>query len=224
MPILSDHINFLQYHWFLECAQHRNFNCLWLLTNASYLKCLLQCRLGECFLFCLPKGCFLLIVGCFIDEDWEESIVTIMQNILSIEGLENWVPRLQELEIFILREIDDLMLYQEQNSRKVFHKASIPPPTPPSVVSSDELETILAGDETVVMSTVTVGWLIADFLGVWYVIILRSLYYSSRQLGDQRTQGQGKNILTSEIFLCLAVLWHTYQTSQFHMFIKPPVL
>lgn len=101
---------------------------------------------------------------------------------------------------------DDLMLNTKNKiAGRFFTKQASPLPRPlPCVVSSDELETILAGDETVIMSTVTVGWLIADFLGVWYVIILRSLYYSSRQLGDQRTQSQGKNILTSEIFPCLA--------------------
>lgn len=123
-----------------------------------------------------------------------------MQNILSIKILENWVPRLQGLEIFILREIiwfDYLIWYQEQNSWKVFTSK---PFYSPCVVASDELETALARDETVVMSIVTVGWLIADFLGVWCVIILHSLSYSSRQLGDQRTQGWEKDILTKRNF------------------------
>lgn len=81
---------------------------------------------------------------------------------------------------------DDLMLCTKNKiAGRFFTKQASPLPR---VVSSDELETILAGDETVVMSTVTVGWLIADFLGVWYVIILRSLYYSCRQLREPKVR------------------------------------
>lgn len=194
MPILSDHIIFLQHHWLLECVQHRGFN--WLFTNSSYLKCLLQCRLCKCFLFCLPKGYFLLIVGCFIDEDWEEGVITIMQNILPIQILENWVPRLQGLEIFILREI----IWFDTKNKIAGRFSQSKPFYSPCVVASDKLETALARDETVVMSIVTVGWLIADFLGVWCVIILHSLSHSSRQLDDQRTQGREKDILTKRNF------------------------
>lgn len=77
--------------------------------NVTYLKLLLQCRLGECAFLHLDEGHFLLIVGCLIDEGWVGDAVTLIQNHISTERLENGVPGLQGVEIFILKR-EDLIL------------------------------------------------------------------------------------------------------------------